>query len=537
MFLSLLFAISFVCVLPLRVLAQDDECTGPGSEHYDLTDDPRSVISGNVVWYDHTPAQPLCGDTGAYMLQHAQLFTPPQIPWQFTRVCFALGLEDSPYRNKTRPFSLEVHGTVSVYPVTVSPVAASLKPGDRLSYAAFSKTVKYTPPREEKGNVSRIQYQWFSVDLGGLSTPLVAWDQGAFVGVQFMSCFASVVLVGVRQPGQGRLNVIVNGGWRPVDGVDAVAIRTVGRNYSGVPPAWSCDPKLYNDGSCDCECGTGDIDCSRDFSVAYGCAQGEICDQSGKCIGLDWDGKGRCTAANYWHYDGCQCECGAVPDPDCYDPYATLHVCNGSYTMPYCFFDADYGNKSRPFSLEVHGTVSVYPVTVSPVASSLRPGERLSYAGFSKTVKYTPWSMEGKVRIPLQWFSVDLDSLATPLVAWDEGVFVGVQYTSCYAIVRLVGDKRTNGKGRVNAMLNGAWGPVGGITAVAIRTVGRNHSDIDCSRNFSVARGCRAGMTCDQLDWGEGPCTAANYWHYDGCQCQCGSVPDPDCFDPYAPLS
>eukprot|EP00727_Mastigamoeba_balamuthi_P008311 m51a1_g4101 hypothetical protein (290) ;mRNA; f:86987-88235 len=277
------------CVLllagSLGALAQDDECTGPGSEQHDLLDDPQSVIRGIVVTYDRTPTEPLCGDSGAYVMQHAQLFTPPQIPWQFTRVCFALAMVDSPFSNKTRPFSLEVHGTVSLYPVTLSPVAASLKPGDRLSYAGFSKTVRYTRPSGDKGNVNSTYYRWFSVDLSGLSTPLVAWDQGVYVGVQFMSCYAPVLLVAVRRfDGKGRLNMVSNGGWRPFDDVDAVAIRTVGRNYSGVPPAWSCDPKLYNDGSCDCECGTGDIDCSRDFSVAYGCFKGQNCDQSGKCI-------------------------------------------------------------------------------------------------------------------------------------------------------------------------------------------------------------------------------------------------------------
>eukprot|EP00727_Mastigamoeba_balamuthi_P008292 m51a1_g4085 putative rrna methyltransferase (914) ;mRNA; f:34122-38317 len=325
-------ALALACIVALGAVAQVDECMGPGSEHYDLADDPHSEITGLVVSLDHTPTQPLCEDSGTYSLQSAQLFTPPQIPWKFTRVCFALGLIDSPYRNKSRPFSLEVHGQVSLYPVTVSPLTASLKPGDRLSYSGFSKTVRYTPSSGVKGNVSRIQYQWFSVDLSDLSTPLVAWDQGAYVGLQFMSCYAPVLLVGVkRTDGKGRLNMMINGGWRPLDGVDAVAIRTVGHNYSGVPPAWSCDPKLYNDGACDCECGTGDIDCSRNFNVAYGCDVGQYCDQSGRCV------------ANYWHYDGCQCECGAVPDPDCFDPYAKLDVCGGNLTQPICLFNGDRG--------------------------------------------------------------------------------------------------------------------------------------------------------------------------------------------------
>eukprot|EP00727_Mastigamoeba_balamuthi_P008925 m51a1_g4655 hypothetical protein (341) ;mRNA; r:29154-36292 len=105
-----------------------------------------------------------------------RLFTPPRVPWRFTRVCFALGLEHLPYGDESRPLSVELHGSVSLFPVALSLVAPALKPGDRLSAAGFTRTVVFTPPQPDapRPNVSRMLFHWFSVDLSGLDTPLGA---------------------------------------------------------------------------------------------------------------------------------------------------------------------------------------------------------------------------------------------------------------------------------------------------------------------------------------------------------------------------
>ncbi|PIE05842.1 MAG: hypothetical protein CSA75_02645 [Sorangium cellulosum] len=86
----------------------------------------------------------------------------------------------------------------------------------------------------------------------------------------------------------------------------------------GVPTAWTCDATQYDDGTeCNCNCGTGDSDCSDDTLPIIGCAQGEVCTDSGVCelaVPLEWT----CDDAQY--EDGTQCNCGCgAKDPDCDD--------------------------------------------------------------------------------------------------------------------------------------------------------------------------------------------------------------------------
>eukprot|EP00727_Mastigamoeba_balamuthi_P008296 m51a1_g4089 hypothetical protein (803) ;mRNA; f:42702-54629 len=274
-----------LCAAPLGVHCQGgvNECTGPGSEAYDMIDDPDSKF-----------------------IQWVQLFTPPRVPWRFTRVCVALALKKNP-KNMSEPYTIQVHGTVSVFPVRVHIEWPELDPGERLSSVGFTTQVTYTPrpTNIQRRNTSTIDYKWVTIDVESRGVPLVAWEQGVYVGVQWWTCGVGLSLVAVQRPDRkGRLNSKNSGSWYPPDDIDAVGIRAVGRNHSGVPPVWSCNKSKYNDGVCDCGCGTGDIDCSRHFDKVNGCNSGETCDQSGRCIKLDWS-KGPCTAANYWHYDGC----------------------------------------------------------------------------------------------------------------------------------------------------------------------------------------------------------------------------------------
>eukprot|EP00727_Mastigamoeba_balamuthi_P002545 m51a1_g12288 putative serine-threonine protein (752) ;mRNA; f:296526-302148 len=276
-----------LCAAPLGVHCQGgvNECTGPGSEAYDIDmiDDPDSKF-----------------------IQWVQLFTPPRVPWRFTRVCVALALKKNP-KNMSEPYTIQVHGVVSVFPVRVHIEWPELDPGERLSSVGFTTQVTYTPrpTNIQRRNTSTIDYKWVTIDVESRGVPLVAWEQGVYVGVQWWTCGVGLSLVAVQRPDRkGRLNSKNSGSWYPPDDIDAVGIRAVGRNHSGVPPVWSCNKSKYNDGVCDCGCGTGDIDCSRNFDKVIGCNPGETCDQSGRCIKLDWS-KGPCTAANYWHYDGC----------------------------------------------------------------------------------------------------------------------------------------------------------------------------------------------------------------------------------------
>eukprot|EP00727_Mastigamoeba_balamuthi_P011803 m51a1_g7245 hypothetical protein (454) ;mRNA; f:120920-123024 len=311
-----------------RALASpEDECGGPGALFYDWGD--------NYTLYSRyrQDFQPLCSPARSVTSASvAQLFTPPALPWKLTRVCFALYLH--PFDDRALPRRATVYGTVSLYPVELLPVYG---PGDRLSYATFSRELSYDP--SAAGNASSkagVVPTWISVDVSGLSSPLVAWNKGVFVGVSFWTC-EFVEMVGVRMRSQKRLKLTFspdNGAWYTHTATDAFAIRATGQHFSGVPPRWVCDRAKYGDGNCDCNCGASDVDCNSNFTSD--CGPGHVCDQSGRCVAVDWDKRGVCSPYNYWQYDGCQCECGAATDPDCYDKNAPVSACSKSPLQPYC---------------------------------------------------------------------------------------------------------------------------------------------------------------------------------------------------------
>eukprot|EP00727_Mastigamoeba_balamuthi_P003679 m51a1_g13308 putative serine-threonine protein (433) ;mRNA; f:115-2487 len=122
--------------------------------------------------------------------------------------------------------------------------------------------------------------------------------------------------------------------WLKYTATGSFAIRATGTSHSGVPPMWICDESKYNDGTCNCNCGARDVDC--DTQTTSDCGPGYVCDQNSRCVGLDWEKRGACNATSYWKYDGCQCECGVVTDPDCYDTNAPVSACPGSFIQPYC---------------------------------------------------------------------------------------------------------------------------------------------------------------------------------------------------------
>jgi hypothetical protein len=93
---------------------------------------------------------------------------------------------------------------------------------------------------------------------------------------------------------------------------------------------WTCDKKVYNDGLCDCGCGTVDPDCpNASVSSCDLCGSQGSCDEGGAgCLGIiDPNNNATCNvklpagwtcAAEKYIDPWCDCGCG-VPDPACMD--------------------------------------------------------------------------------------------------------------------------------------------------------------------------------------------------------------------------
>eukprot|EP00727_Mastigamoeba_balamuthi_P008298 m51a1_g4090 hypothetical protein (411) ;mRNA; r:56755-61839 len=387
--------------------AQVDECTGLGSELYDAVDDPAT---------------------------------------EFTRVCFGLGAKPLPLAPPL-PFSVLVHGTVSLYAVSIRARDGVMEP--------------------------------------------VAWDQGVFVGVQYWNCDYQVSLMGVKTAdGSGRLNYYNEAReWHRADDTDVVAAK-------------------FNDGVCDCGCGTGDIDCNAHFGKVNNCKDGELrkarngprklnvpvemitppafsaVDANAQSLDRTFDGMSYLNAAvgpagsSSWGPTasfvqpsmtmtqdvlaatevanhivvsqglvtvdspaaavsmGTGVDVREEDDDDCTglgseihdDAEAPLSQLNGFsfkstlFTPPQvpwkitkvCVSLAILQvphNVSEPFSIELHGTVGVYPVRLIREQAWLEPGERLSHMGFAKRVLYRPHEPRRATRdigrLDYKWFSVD----------------------------------------------------------------------------------------------------------------------------------
>eukprot|EP00727_Mastigamoeba_balamuthi_P008299 m51a1_g4091 hypothetical protein (147) ;mRNA; f:62372-63082 len=129
-------------------------CLGPGSEHYDS----EPFIYRPVLAYDNGIQKPCPGYP--YTVTMAQLFTPPHVPWQFTRVCVALG--------GAKVGEYDISGTISVYPVVVT--KWGLVPGPRQSSVGFTKRLKSPAIAALDPNYT----YWTSIDASDLAQPLGA---------------------------------------------------------------------------------------------------------------------------------------------------------------------------------------------------------------------------------------------------------------------------------------------------------------------------------------------------------------------------
>eukprot|EP00727_Mastigamoeba_balamuthi_P014225 m51a1_g9425 hypothetical protein (174) ;mRNA; f:387552-388146 len=143
-------------------------CTGPGALIYDAGDNYRPVARS------HIGVQPLCHNQPVFQASVAQLVTPPSIPWQLTRVCFALHL--LPARNHTPHESATVYGTVSLYTMALLPLAG---PGDRTSFVSFRQEISSDEAQQNRqpgGTRSNTTMTpvWVTLDVGNLDSPMGA---------------------------------------------------------------------------------------------------------------------------------------------------------------------------------------------------------------------------------------------------------------------------------------------------------------------------------------------------------------------------
>eukprot|EP00727_Mastigamoeba_balamuthi_P012331 m51a1_g7720 putative protein kinase domain containing protein (1438) ;mRNA; r:137464-143831 len=307
-------------LLPGSLLLGARACPEPtnATEAYDSP--PYTSIATQLP----SATQHLCDGTGVlYGGRMVQLFTPHEVPWRYTSVCFILV---APRGNN----GTVVRGSVEMFDAVVQD--NSLRPGALVASHAFRPLVFDASPR------------WATVDLGPAG--LVARSRGVFIGVNWWSCGTVGVVVSVDlSVGRLVLDGSMPDGWILCHGspdtlgiIRALALRADGvpHSRSSVPPLWTCSPAAYNDSVCSCNCGAWDPACARD-PRSPDCGRESICDSSGRCTAPSWDTKA-CDLKSYWAYDGCQCECGGDPDPDCFDPFAPVSVCGNqaNLSIPFC---------------------------------------------------------------------------------------------------------------------------------------------------------------------------------------------------------
>eukprot|EP00727_Mastigamoeba_balamuthi_P013149 m51a1_g8457 putative serine-threonine protein (704) ;mRNA; r:418450-421184 len=293
---------------PVNYSASECACAG-GERH----DGPPS----DYRWYHRdfpTSNNPICPGPTYFESSFLQLSTPREVPWQFTSVCFAVATgEEAAY---------SARGHVELYDVYPDPAFRSVTVGDRLASVPFEITVH--PLGDDGAPV------WTTVDL-------MASKPAVLIGFHLFSCHGWGIAAseGRGQPGRvtfsGNHNDwVLSSSDQTFGAVRALAIRSTGRRLAGAPDDWVCDPRRYANGTgCDCECGTWDPDCGADPHSDRCPDRSTTCDVRGRCVRTGWEASGACDPRSYGTSDGCQCGCGGLTDPDCYDPFHELRGCAG----------------------------------------------------------------------------------------------------------------------------------------------------------------------------------------------------------------
>eukprot|EP00727_Mastigamoeba_balamuthi_P014584 m51a1_g9750 hypothetical protein (1034) ;mRNA; r:1586541-1596118 len=295
-----------------------------GGESYDATSSAYSW--GSVRIYNtNADSRALCSVTSPNDMTEAtwaMLFTPPEVPYKFDSVCMSLygtstvaNLSALTAAQKAAAV-FEVQGEVALWTVVADRQSNKLRPNQKRASYPF----KAAWPMAETA-----QEYWVTVNFTKSSLPMIAWEKGVYVGVNYWSC-RKVSMSTMKDPSRP-IRLVWNADnyvWKQVYGVAsssgvtrAIVLRAKGHKYD-----WK-----YGDGVCNCKCGAWDIDCLHNQSSPDCTDPNTICDQSG-------------LAENYWAYDGCQCECGGISDPDCWDLYQNVSVCSSSFKSPVCKMNA-----------------------------------------------------------------------------------------------------------------------------------------------------------------------------------------------------
>eukprot|EP00727_Mastigamoeba_balamuthi_P009573 m51a1_g5238 putative protein tyrosine kinase domain containing protein (762) ;mRNA; f:338653-341662 len=306
--------------------------------------------SGYDVMVVASPTRTACGYPPTISEAHVlQLFTPRSVPWRYTTLCFSMARFVRDRRNPAQAaLTTTVTGKALMYTVDWSELTYRLRPGDAVASQPF-----HLPFGTLRGD-GRNESTWHCLNL---TDDFVAWEKGVWLGVSYSSCdYVGVLGNSITQPKAARPVLLGRKQeWNlltddvVMKNTKAVTIRAGGHAYVGdrVPPGWICDRAQYNDGVCDCMCGGWDSDCNADpHSLDCGNKSSTVCDQTGRCAAVHWSqANARCNPANYWAYDGCDCNCGGAVDPDCFNQYEETKNCEN---MPssYCQISVENGSQS-----------------------------------------------------------------------------------------------------------------------------------------------------------------------------------------------
>jgi len=259
-----------------------------------------------------------------------QQYKPPSLPYAITEVCGLVFVDDHNTYNST-----EV--TMYIYSTNRSIDLTKELPYPGEMIAKQQITIYHTRVCEPS-----IRW-WYSAIL---EEPVIVWDETVFVGFGFDACKSILIWRNYARPGMPynstpwylrgpnetdfMLNSDVPFKEFNLDRRGTLGITTWGykKGYTKEKlkdelkkQGWTCDPSKYDDGKCDCECGLPDPDCLDGKGYTANCVndKGEkgVC-LSGKCVYPGWDEE-TCELSQYHDDKECNCGCGGLPDPDCYD--------------------------------------------------------------------------------------------------------------------------------------------------------------------------------------------------------------------------
>eukprot|EP00727_Mastigamoeba_balamuthi_P004901 m51a1_g14409 hypothetical protein (1465) ;mRNA; r:420660-430779 len=315
-----------------------------GGESYDDTS-PAYSWDSICIYNNNADSRVLCAlDSPNEITQAtwAMLFTPPEVPFVYDSVCMLLVGESTvanasaltPEQRARAVF--HVHGEVSIWSVLADRQSDLLRPGRLQYHYSFEASwpMGETP-----------QPHWVTVPFTQPELPMIAWRRGVYVGVEYWAC-RKVGIATMRDPSRP-IRLVWNADnyiWKQVYGDNrrssptrAIVLRTTGHALDSkkkVPPSWTrCAADKYGDGVCNCDCGEWDIDCTHNQTSPDCADPNAICDQSGTCVVVPWAGSPGCSTDSYWAYDGCQCECPGISDPDCWDLFQNVSVCTSSVSQ------------------------------------------------------------------------------------------------------------------------------------------------------------------------------------------------------------